>query len=88
MAIIGASFTVIHVPKRGLSLTYQLTCRSLVLVGQLRPRKGIDLLLEAFVEHCQQGGAGHLLLAGAAPVPDYEQNLREIATNVGPPSIG
>lgn len=55
-----------------------------VFVGQLRPRKGIDLLLEAFVEHCQQGGAGHLLLAGAAPVPDYEQKLREIADQCGP----
>jgi glycosyltransferase involved in cell wall biosynthesis len=50
-----------------------------VFVGQLRPRKGIDLLLEAFVEHRQQGGVGHLLVAGAATVPAYERKLREIA---------
>lgn len=50
-----------------------------VFVGQLRPRKGIDLLLEAFTEYRRQGGTGHLLLAGSAPVPDYEQELREIA---------
>lgn len=53
-------------------------------VGQLQPRKGVDLLLEAFVEHRRQGGTGHLLLAGVAPVPDYEQKLREMAHRFGP----
>jgi glycosyltransferase involved in cell wall biosynthesis len=55
-----------------------------VFVGQLQPRKGIDLLLEAFVEHRQQGGTGHLLLTGRAPLPDYQQKLREIADPCGP----
>jgi glycosyltransferase involved in cell wall biosynthesis len=55
-----------------------------VFVGQLQPRKGVDLLLEAFVEYRRQGGAGHLLLAGVAPVPDYEQKLREMAHQCGP----
>lgn len=49
-----------------------------VFVGQLRPRKGIDLLLEAFVEYRQQGGTGHLLVAGSATIAGYEGKLREI----------
>lgn len=50
-----------------------------VFVGQLRPRKGVDLLLEAFAEHYQGGGRGHLLIAGTATVPTYEARLREVA---------
>jgi glycosyltransferase involved in cell wall biosynthesis len=54
-----------------------------VFVGQLRPRKGVDLLLEAFAEHRQHGGEGHLLIAGTATVPAYEARLREIADPCG-----
>jgi len=48
-------------------------------VGQLRPRKGIDVLIDAFAEYHRQGGAGHLVIAGAATVPAYERQLREAA---------
>jgi beta-1,4-mannosyltransferase len=49
-----------------------------VFVGQLRPRKGLDLLLAAFRDHCARGGKGHLLIAGTCAVPGYERRLREI----------
>ncbi len=48
-------------------------------VGQLRPRKGVDLLLAAFHEYRCAGGSGHLLVAGTATVPGYEQRLRQMA---------
>ncbi len=54
-----------------------------VFVGQLRPRKGVDLLLEAFAEHHRHGGAGHLLIAGTATVPAYEARLHELADPCG-----
>jgi glycosyltransferase involved in cell wall biosynthesis len=49
-----------------------------VFVGQIRPRKGVEVLLEAFVEHRERGGKGRLFVAGAPTVPDYERSLLEI----------
>jgi glycosyltransferase involved in cell wall biosynthesis len=48
-------------------------------VGQLRPRKGVDFLLTAFLEHRRLGGTGHLLIAGTATMPGYYGQLRQIA---------
>lgn len=48
-------------------------------VGQLRPRKGVDLLIEAFAEYRERGGIGNLLIAGTATVTEYESRLRTLA---------
>ena len=47
--------------------------------GQLSPRKGLDLLIEAFTEYSRGGHSGTLLIAGIATDRDYELKLRELA---------
>jgi len=48
--------------------------------GQLSPRKGLDLLIEAFTEYSRRGHSGTLLIAGIVTDPDYELKLRQLAS--------
>lgn len=48
-------------------------------VGQLSPRKGLDLLLEAFIEYRRRGHRGTLLIAGTTTDPSYARKLHGIA---------
>lgn len=50
-----------------------------VFVGQIRPRKGVDLLLEAFAQHRSQGHSGDLLIVGTSTDPAYERLLLNLA---------
>jgi beta-1,4-mannosyltransferase len=50
-----------------------------VFVGQVRPRKRVELLLEAFADHVARGGSGHLLVAGTASAPEYAERLEGLA---------
>lgn len=52
-------------------------------VGQLSPRKGLDLLIEAFAEYSRRGHGGTLLIAGTATDLGYERDLRDIARRCG-----
>ena len=49
-------------------------------VGQLIARKGIDTLIQAFRLHCERGGAGALVLAGA----NYGVNENALRAALGP----
>lgn len=52
-------------------------------VGQIRPRKGVELTIEAFARFTDEGGAARLVVAGQAPDPDYLHKLRAIAEETG-----
>lgn len=54
-----------------------------VFVGQIRPRKGVDLLIEAFRDHREAGGTGVLLIVGNATVPAYADEVRRLADCCG-----
>lgn len=54
-----------------------------VFVGQLRPRKAVDVLLTAFSEYRNQGGNGRLLIVGTVTAADYHRRLQETAAALG-----
>lgn len=49
-------------------------------VGQLSPRKGLDILIDVFAEYRWRGHRGTLLIAGTATDPGYERKLRDVAS--------
>lgn len=49
----------------------------LLYVGNMEKRKGVDLLLKAYVAYRQLGGRKQLVLAGKMQEPDIEAMLRE-----------
>jgi len=55
----------------GLSITERP--KEFLFVGQLIPRKGVDLLLEAFRQYRQRGGNWNLRILGSGPLKDQCQ---------------
>lgn len=52
-------------------------------VGQIRPYKGVETLLEAFALHAERGLPGQLVVAGATSDRRYTASLKERAAQLG-----
>ena len=52
-------------------------------VGQIAPRKGVELLLSAFSRLQSESPRVHLLIAGYSPDPGYLRHLKQLAPSEG-----
>jgi len=52
--------------------------------GFLRPDKGLEVLIEAFIKYCKAGGAGKLVLAGAPLTPADQQYAQMLKALIAP----
>jgi glycosyltransferase involved in cell wall biosynthesis len=59
------------------SLRIPLDATVFTFLGQIRPRKGVETLLEAFRAYRASGGDGILVIVGSASEPAYFESLRE-----------
>jgi glycosyltransferase involved in cell wall biosynthesis len=61
----------------------ELDGRYLLFLGQLHPKKGIDILIQSFSKVCQERDF-HLLIVGPDKAPEYTRKLKALAGELAP----